>query len=98
MIALNKKKLLPMLGLVVTAVLTTVAWSAPPDFQISSLRPNAVVPGEVIELSGTGADTTATLQVEVLTNQWYVQDCTPRINPDSTWTCGPIHLAGKGPY
>jgi hypothetical protein len=71
MTTLNKKTLLAIAGLMAMAALTALAWAAPnQDFQITSLRPNTVVPGEVLELSGTGADSQGTVQVEVLTNQW----------------------------
>ena len=68
------------------------------DLQITSPRPNAVVPGEVIEVSGVGADPSASIQIEVLTNAYYIQDGQARVNADGTWTYGPVHLAGKGIY
>jgi len=80
------------------AVLTSLARSATSEFQITAPKANAVVPGEVIEVSGVGADPNGTVEIEVLTNDWYLQDGKVRINPDGTWTFSPVHLAGKGTY
>jgi hypothetical protein len=52
----------------------------------------------VVEIKGVGADPSGTLEVEVLTNEWYLQTGTPRINPDGSWTFAPCHLAGQGPF
>ncbi len=79
-------------------VLSRSAESAAAQFQITTPHANAVVPGEVIEVSGVGADPAGTIEIEVLTNDWYLQDGKARINPDGTWTFSPIHLAGKGTY
>src|ERR1039457_6655656 len=89
------------LVLISAICLSGFASSAHPSqsqFKISQPHANSVVPGEVIEISGTGADPAATLEVEVLTNDWYLQDGKSRINPDGSWTFSPVHLAGKGPY
>lgn len=72
-----------------------------PNFRITTPKPNAVVPGAVIEISGLDADPTGTLEIEVLTNQWYLQDGKVRINTDRTWTFSLfIYLgrANKQPY
>jgi len=75
------------------------AKSPAPDSQITTPRPGAVVQGEVIEVSGVGADPTGTLEIEVLTNDWCLQDGRVRINADGTWTFRSVHLAaGKGTY
>ncbi|MBZ5533445.1 MAG: hypothetical protein LAO20_18610 [Acidobacteriia bacterium] len=74
------------------------AGSAAAQFQITIPRSNAVVPGEVLTVSGVGADPAGTIEVEVLTNAWYIQDGEARVNPDGTWTFSPVHLAGKGIY
>ena len=76
------------------------SWAKPaaPEFQITSPRDNAVVAGEVIEVSGVGADPAGTLELEVLTNKWYVQDGDARVNGDGTWTFSPVHLSGMGTY
>jgi hypothetical protein len=61
--------------------LTRPALPAEPQLQITSPRANSTVSGEVIELTGTGADPSGTLEAEVLTNQWWPQDGTGRIKP-----------------
>lgn len=68
------------------------------DFQITSPRANAAVPGEVIEVSGVGADPSGTVELEVLTNDWYLQDGKARVNADGSWTYSPVHLSGKGVF
>src|SRR5439155_3541658 len=83
---------------VMLGVLGSSASSAVQELQIMQPTANSTVPGEVVEISGVGADPTGTLEVEVLTNEWYLQDGTPRINYDGTWSYGPVHLAGKGRY
>jgi hypothetical protein len=79
-------------------VFSSLAKSTSPEFQITTPGPNAVVQGEVIEVSGGGADPTGTVEIEVLTNDWYLQDGKARINANGTWTFSPVHLAGKGIY
>lgn len=80
------------------ATLSVFGGSTGHDFQITNPRPNAVVPGEVIEVSGLGADPNATVELEVLTNDWYLQDGTARVNADGSWTYSPVHLSGKGVF
>jgi len=80
------------------SIFSLSAKSTAPEFQIVTPRSNAVVPGEVIEVSGVGADPTGTVELEVLTNEWYVQDGKARINADGSWTFSPVHLAGKGTF
>jgi hypothetical protein len=77
---------------------STIILSAEGQMQIASPRPNSTVSGGVIELSGTGADPTGTLEVEVLTNQWYPQDGVARINADGTWTYSPVYISGQGAF
>jgi hypothetical protein len=72
--------------------------AAAPDFQIVTPKANTSVSGEVIEVSGVGADPSASVQIEVLTNAYYLQDGQARVNADGTWTYGPVHLAGTGTY
>jgi hypothetical protein len=67
-------------------ILPLVAGSAGHDFQITNPLANATVPGEVIEVSGVGADPVGTIELEVLTNDWYLQDGKARINADGSWT------------
>ena len=80
------------------ALASTRIMSADGQLQISSPRPNSVVSGGVIELSGGGADPNGTLEVEVLTNQWYPQDGVARINADGTWTYSPVYISGQGVF
>ena len=68
------------------------------NLQISSPRANSVVSGEVIELIGVGADPAGTLEVEVLTNRWYLQDGKTRINSDGAWTFSPVYVSGQGTF
>jgi len=84
--------------IVCLSVFSTWAKPTAPEFQITSPRDNAVVPGEVIEVSGVGADPAGTVEITVLTDKWYVQDGDARINSDGTWTFSPVHLGGKGAY
>jgi len=93
-----KRLLSSVLTILCLSIFSLSIKSATPDFQITNPKPNAVVSGEVIEVSGTGADPGASIELEVLTNAYYVQDGQARINPDGTWTFGPVHLAGKGAY
>src|SRR5690348_13329047 len=79
-------------------ILPVFAGSTGHDFQIKNPRPNAVVAGEVIEVSGVGADPSGTIELEVLTNDWYLQDGTARVNADGSWTYSPVHLSGKGVF
>lgn len=80
------------------ALICCFAKSSGTDFQITTPRPNVVVAGEVIEVAGVGADPSGTVEIEVLTNQWYLQDGQARINADGTWTFSPVHLGGQGRY
>jgi len=79
-------------------VLTRPALPAEQQLQITSPKANATVSGEVIELTGTGADPSGGLEVEVLTNQWWPQEGVARINPDGSWTYSPVYLSGKGSF
>jgi hypothetical protein len=78
--------------------LTRPALPVEPQLEITSPKANATVSGEVIELTGTGADPSGMLEVEVLTNQWWPQDGAGRINPDGSWTYSPVYLSGKGSF
>lgn len=79
-------------------ICSLLAGPAGHDFQIKNPRPNTAVPGEVIEVSGVGADPNGTIELEVLTNDWYLQDGTARVNADGSWTYSPVHLSGKGAF
>jgi hypothetical protein len=74
------------------------AKSAASDFEIKTPHANAVVQGEVNEVCGVGADPAGTVQVEVLTNSWYLQDGDARVNSDGNWCFSPVHFAGKGTF
>ena len=68
------------------------------ELQITYPASGSTVPTRIVEVRGTGADPSGTIEVEVLTNQWYPQDGMPRINADGSWSYGPCHLAGEGEY
>ncbi|HYA41034.1 MAG TPA: hypothetical protein VEF34_07005 [Syntrophobacteraceae bacterium] len=70
----------------------------PAEFQITYPASDSSVSGRVVEITGVGADPGGTIQVEVLTNEWYVQTGTPRINPDGSWSYAPCYLAGQGEF
>jgi len=98
---MNAKISLFMLTLLVSLHLSMFgppASSTTPEFRITSPRANSVVPSEVIEVSGAGADPTGTIEIEVLTNNWYRQNGEARINADGTWSFSPVHLEGQGTY
>lgn len=95
---MNHLQIRKMMAVLVLFFLAFPSMSATPDFQITTPKANSVVPGEVIEVSGVGADPNGTIEVQVLTNQWYTQDGTARINPDGSWTFSPVHLAGQGSF
>jgi hypothetical protein len=78
------------------AALTALAGDT--QLKITSPRPNSTVSAGVIELSGTGADPTGTLEVDVLTNQWWPQDGVARINADGSWTYSPVYVSGQGVF
>jgi hypothetical protein len=87
-----------LFAIAIPAIVTSSATLAAADFQILSPRPNTVVPGQVVEISGTGADPTGTIEVEVLTNDWYFQTGKASVNSDGTWTYSPVFLSGQGTY
>jgi hypothetical protein len=74
------------------------AMPAATEFQIFSPRANSVVPGQMVGVSGAGADPAGTIEVEVLTNDWYPQTGRARVNADGTWTYSPVFLSGQGPF
>lgn len=90
--------LLMITAIAMLAIVSLPATPAGQEFQITSPRANAVVPGEVIECSGTGADPAGTIEVAVMTNAWYTQTGKANVNPDGTWTYSPIYLSGQGQY
>src|SRR5690349_20592008 len=90
-----------VLGLFAIAMLAIVIPSAKPaatEFQISSPRANTVVQGQVVEVSGVGADPSGSIEVEVMTNDWYPQTGKARMNADGSWTYSPVFLSGQGTY
>lgn len=68
------------------------------DFAITYPEPRSTVRAEVIEIEGTGAVPGATIEVKVLTNDWYLQDGETTIHENGTWSYGPCHLSGKGRF
>lgn len=84
--------------LMLCAILLFYTRSAQAKLKISYPLSNSTVPARVVEIKGVGADPSGTIEIEVLTNEWYRQDGTPRINPDGSWTYGPCHLAGQGQF
>jgi hypothetical protein len=95
---MNHLQFRKLMAVLILLFLALPSMSATPDFQITAPKANSVVPGEVIEVSGVGADPNGTIEVQVLTNQWYTQDGTARINADGSWTFSPVHLAGQGSF
>jgi len=83
---------------VMFAVAALTALAGDVQLQITSPRPNTTVTAGVIQLSGTGADPAGTLEVEVLTNQWWPQDGVARINADGSWTYSPVYVSGQGVF
>ena len=86
------------IGALVFGICMVLAGTARGELQITYPTSNATAPGRVIELRGLGADPNGTLEVEVLTNDWYPQTGTARINSDGSWTYAPCQLAGQGEY
>lgn len=37
----------------------------------------------------------STIEVSVLTNEWYKQTCEIEMEDDGEWACSPVHLAGQ---
>src|ERR1035441_9807768 len=89
---------LGLFAITILVIVTSSATLTAADFQILSPRSNTVVPGQVVEISGTGADPTGTIEVEVMTNDWYPQTGKARVNSDGTWTYSPVFLSGQGTY
>lgn len=89
---LMKRLVIPALMILSFATFANAA------IKITYPTPNSTVPGEVIEVKGTGADLNGQIQVEVLTNKWYIQDGTATVNPDGSWSYAPCHLSGQGNF
>jgi hypothetical protein len=65
---------------------------------VSSPVQNARVSGQVIEVTGVGADPKGQLEVSVLTDAWYVQNGTATINADGSFSYAPVHISGQGKF
>jgi hypothetical protein len=78
--------------------LTLPAAAPASSLVITYPKDNMHVSGEVVEITGTGADPKGQLEVSVLTNTWYPQDGTASINADGSWSYAPCSLSGKGKY
>jgi hypothetical protein len=88
-------------SILTVAFVTAFVGIAVPSFaQIKITYPteNSRVSGEVVEVTGAGADPNAQLEVSVLTDRWYVQDGRLVVNADGTWTFSPVYLAGRGVF
>ncbi|MCF8057249.1 MAG: hypothetical protein K9K37_11510 [Desulfocapsa sp.] len=68
------------------------------DFKILYPESNSTVKGEVIEIEGAGATAGATIEISVLTNDWYLQDGKAEVNDDGRWSYAPCYLRGKGKF
>jgi hypothetical protein len=76
----------------------SISTAANAQIKITYPAANSTVAGEVIEIKGTGADQKGQIQVQVLTNKWYIQDGTATVNPDGTWSYAPCNLSGQGTF
>ena len=72
-----------------------LAWA---ELKITYPTAGSTVSGSVIEIAGVGADPAGTIEVSVLTDQWWVQDGKPEIKSNGSWTYAPCRLGGKGEY
>jgi hypothetical protein len=72
-------------------------WQSP-TLSITYPTSNSAVAAKVIEIEGVGADPAGTIQVEVMTDRWYLQDGSATINVDGSFTYSPVHLGGLGEF
>lgn len=85
---------------IVAVVFAVLAYGSTVSAELKITYPkNAdVVPDEVIEIEGTGADHKGELEVQVMTNRWDLQDGEVTINTNGSWSYGPVHLSGRGKH
>jgi len=92
------------LGYIVSTFAIFVLVLAPPnlvcsqDFRITYPEKNSTVQGEVIVVEGVGAIPGATIEISVLTNEWYLQNGIAEISEDGNWTYAPCYLSGQGKF
>ncbi|OHE25361.1 MAG: hypothetical protein A3J94_00425 [Syntrophus sp. RIFOXYC2_FULL_54_9] len=84
-----------LLFLVVFLIGASLSWA---QVKITFPADNARVSGEVIELTGVAADPKGQLEVNVLTDKWYLQNGTAVINADGSWSYAPCYVSGQGRY
>jgi len=84
-----------------SATSATTATAAPipaAKFAITYPQDSAKVATNKIDLRGVGADPSATLKVDVYTDDSYPQDGRGIINADGSWTYQGCWLKGKSPH
>lgn len=90
---------LPALAVILCLPLgSLVAGSSRKEFRITYPANNAKIQSDVIQVTGTGADPTGTLELEVITDYAYLQMGSAHIDPDGTWTFSPVYLKGAGVF
>ncbi|HEX5715194.1 MAG TPA: hypothetical protein VF179_03480 [Thermoanaerobaculia bacterium] len=67
-------------------------------FDITEPQSGTEVDRNIITVRGVGASPGDSLKVEVLTNEWYLQDGSFDIGDDGTWTFAPCNLKGRGNF
>jgi len=67
-------------------------------FAITYPVSNKPVDRERVTVEGKGALPGSRIQIKVLTDKWYVQTCTPTIQPNGDWSCGIVYLSGMAPF
>ena len=71
---------------------------SPTTFAITDPQKGSEVDRNIITVKGVGAKSGDSIVMEVLTNQWWLQDGKYDIDPDGSWTYGPCYLMGKGAF
>ena len=95
---INKSALCCFLSLILTVFCITPDHVLSADFKILYPDSNSTVRGEVIEVEGAGAIAGATIEISVLTNDWYLQDGKAELSDDGSWSYTPCYLSGKGKF
>jgi len=68
------------------------------EFKITEPNDGGEVNRNVITVKGVGAQNSASIELEVFTNEWYPQNGNYEIRNDGSWTYSPCYLTGKGQY
>ncbi len=99
-VAAHKKSAVEPNSIANTANLTSEQDVAGKDaaFAITVPRAGQQVGTNVITVKGAGAKPGDSLRVQVMTNQWYIQDGSHEIGADGIWSYSPCHLSGQGQY